>query len=442
MLIPAESRVELFPLHVEPFGDAFRVIRKGGRSAVATRGAGLEAVRLLQMGLPLAEVRRELARRHHVAPEAVDLQPLLESLRRANLIRRVDGRVVGEDEATLAARLRFFWLFSAAPRLLRLAGRLPVSLHRHALHGFHSNAQWHPTRDKRERARANMAAVLPGARGSRLRRLSRDYYRHLIWNIADVEALVGRPPEVIDAWLARHTAVRGLEHLEEARRQRRGVLLCGFHFSCIRLIPFLLARCGCSVTTMGAINLHLGRTALTAQVDELRGRFPQWGRLEFVDNLDLRSVSTLVRRLRDGETVISYPDVYSLSGDEDDGVRARARFFGVVRSRFPRSAAVARLFSHAFEMTEWLGWLAARTGAPVVPLVLVRPQPGRLEMTLEPPFTIEASTESGHARVQEAVNHEVARVLERWVARFPSQWFGWHNLHRLRLARVAASRSA
>jgi lauroyl/myristoyl acyltransferase len=442
MLIHAESRVELFPLHVERYGDAFRVIRKGGRSVMATRQEGVEALGLLQRGLSLREVREELARRHDTSPDAVNVRPLLDSLRKANLIRRVDGRVVGRDEATPGARLRFFWRFSAMPRLRAFSRTLPVPLHRRVLHVVDTLEQWKPTRGKRQRARANMAAVLPAAAGVRLDRLAADYYRHLIWNIVDAEALIGRSPEEIDDWFARHTEVRGLEHLERARRSGRGVLICGFHFSCTRLIPFLLARRGCSLTTMGAINLHLGRAALDAQVEELRARFPHWGRIEFVDNLDLRSVSTLVRRLREGGTVFSSPDMYSLSGDEDDEVRARSRFFGVVRSTFPRSAVPVRLFGHAFEMTEWLGWLAAGTGAPVVPLVLVRSRPGRLEMTLEPPLQVGEAVRADRARVQEAVNREVARTLERWVARFPSQWFGWHNLHKLGLAPVASGSGA
>ncbi|MBL8150075.1 MAG: hypothetical protein JNN15_09125, partial [Blastocatellia bacterium] len=254
-----ESKVELFPLYIHSYGDNnFRVIRKWGRSVMVTRQQGLEVIELLGRGAKLKEVRTSLAQKYGCESSKIDLSPLLTALRKANLIKSVDGEKICKNEVTASTFLEFFlrfYLFRTVNKYSRKY--LPISILRKVLYLITFFQLRKATREKVENAAKNMMVVLGRDSDRKIGSYRKDYYRHLVKNIIDIDSLMPKSPTEVEAWLSNNVSYVGLEHLDRAIKSGKGVLLCGFHFTSVRLIPLVLMRRGYSFTTMGAINLHL-----------------------------------------------------------------------------------------------------------------------------------------------------------------------------------------
>lgn len=65
--------------------------------------------------------------------------------------------------------------------------------------------------------------------------------------------------------------------------------------------------------------------------------------------------------------------------------------------------------------------LAKHSGAPVLPLFCWRDVDGQVTLVIEPPLDVE-----GDARAAETGVAAYVRLLERYVYRYPSEYYGWH----------------
>jgi len=250
------SRLELHPLRISPFGDGnYSVIRRGGRERIATRELGVEAIRRFQKGDSLGDTRRWLAERHGLCPESIRLEPLLGSLKSAGLIAEMDGVKLAAPSVRMHDLLHFQLRFELLPWLVRSTRRLPVPLARPVLRELLARELRGPCRQKVSRAGVNFERVFPQVGTGERQSFERQYFEHLVWNIVDLEALRDRPLEQVEEWLESFVRLEGIEAFDWARRQGRGVMLVGFHFSANRLLPVTLMRRGYSLISMGAINL-------------------------------------------------------------------------------------------------------------------------------------------------------------------------------------------
>jgi lauroyl/myristoyl acyltransferase len=437
MDIKENSLIKLFPLYIHRYGDGnFRVIRRGGRSVMATRKAGLDAIEMMNRGLGLREIRDTLGRKYGDDNSTVNLKPLLNSLLKANLIKRIDGRPVCRNEVTVSSFLDFCLRFYLLPRVTRFSKRfLPLSLLRWVLYRIFFFELKRPTKQKVKNAAENMGRLLTDHSAVEIERNRKEYYSHLVKNVVDLESLMPRDPVEMDRWLEKNSRCFGLENLDLALAQKKGVLLCGFHFSSIRMIPAILIKHGYSFTTMGAINLHIGLDKMVKKADETRESLSGYGHIDFMPNLDIKGITSLIERLRRGEIVISYPDVYSIDINQDPETQERSRFFNVARAgtEFQKSKFKADFFQHSVYMTEWLGWLYSLTATTVLPVVLIRREDDKLDLVIEKPIEIDEDLVLDRSKAREAMNAKVFAALERYVAAYPAQWFGWHNLHKLGL---------
>ncbi|MEW6737910.1 MAG: hypothetical protein AB1489_41920, partial [Acidobacteriota bacterium] len=292
----------MFPLHIQKYGDGnFRVIRKWGYSVIATRQLGLEAIGMFVQGLSLQEVKQALAHSNDCNKEKVDLMPLLETLYKANLIKSIDGKPVGKNEVTISTFLNFIIKFKLFSRLINFSNQhLSIPLLRKILFVIDFLRQKAPTREKVHNASINMRLVLSGQSTREIKQYRKEYYHHLIKNIVDLESLRPKAPMEIDRWLSSNTSCEGLIYLDQALSEKKGILLCGYHFSSIRLIPLILIKHGYSLTTMGAINLHLGSRVLSQKMAALKECFNNYGQINFVPNIDLKTINKLIDRLKQG----------------------------------------------------------------------------------------------------------------------------------------------
>jgi len=190
-----------------------------------------------------------------------------------------------------------------------------------------------------------------------------------------------------------HFNFSGLHHLQAARRKGQGVLILTAHIGNWELMIIAAGLIGLSLS---AIYRPLDFRPLDLFFADLRSRS---GAKLFPKTKAMRKV---LRSLKDGELV-------GVLLDQNTGVRS-----GVFVDFFGRPACT----------NKGLAMIALTTGAPVIPLFLVREGDGfRVEFGPEIPLirtgdkTIDIETNTS------AYN----RVLESMIRRYPEQWFWVHR---------------
>lgn len=151
-----------------------------------------------------------------------------------------------------------------------------------------------------------------------------------------------------------------------------------------------------------------------------------------IANVDLPSVQELLSALARNEVVLTFPDMHTINPNGDEQTRKRCNFFGVVRAGFQPPTITVPVAGCNVKMNEWAGWLAAQSGAPVLPVMLLRAGNGSFLMNFESPIV--APDEAERSERATFVNTELFRVLDRYIRAYPSQWFGWHRFHLQRAA--------
>lgn len=215
---------------------------------------------------------------------------------------------------------------------------------------------------------ANLRHTMPALAGSDVRRSAREAYRHFALTIVDSLRL-GRLSE---AALSDAVEFEGLEHFERAVAVGRGVILLSAHSGNWEWGAAALTRRGVKVHTMR--RAHGDR-----RVENMFARArAAWG------------VSKLPRGgMWSAASVLRHRGCVALMADR--GLRGR------------RTSVCA-----------WAALLARRTGAAVVPALMVREAPGRYRARFEPALSPEALHAGGFRA-----------VLQSHVRRHPEQWLAF-----------------
>ena len=219
---------------------------------------------------------------------------------------------------------------------------------------------------------SNLRPLLPGQGTSLLSRHARETFEHFALGFTDFLRLSGVPRER----LASAVELRGAEHLERARRSGRGVIVLSAHVgSWERGAAFLAAR---------GVRLHVAaRTHASARVESLFER---------------RRLAFGIRRLAGHPLWLS-------------AARAlrRAEWVAVMSDRGVPGAGAS--------VCAWAAALARRTGALVLPALMVRLEDGRYAACFEAPLSPEACA-GGAFRA----------VMRRSLERYPGQWCAFEAL--------------
>ncbi len=210
---------------------------------------------------------------------------------------------------------------------------------------------------------ANQARLAaPGEADAR----ARASFEHFAVAFADFLRLDGLAPDGVAAAVE----VRAADHFEAARRSGRGVIVLSAHVGNWEWGAAWLAARGARVHVVARPH---GDARVDAFFDERRRR---WG----IERLTGASVWTrAAAALRRGECLAVMGDRPALG---------------------PTRSACG-----------WAASLARRTGAVIVPALVVRTGPGRYAACFEPPLDPDEARAGGFAR-----------VLERYVTRYPEQW--------------------
>ena len=210
------------------------IYRIGGPTitTVATSTVGARAVRILSRGKTLGQVKKILSSELGIKTENLDLQPVVDAMVKARIVRRVDGRQVeaGGPRAAQVLGQAFQFAYQLATEWARSSAirYLPPKLSHMALF-------WAARKRSPAMPSPLVLTNLERALGSTLppqaleaialrhasEQLSRNIDSHLLRNL---------PPATMVRWLRDSTVVSGMEPLLELRKQGRGAILCGFHF--------------------------------------------------------------------------------------------------------------------------------------------------------------------------------------------------------------------
>lgn len=396
------STLDLHPFVVKGSGDHYTVINPVGRQAISTSRAGVEAIRLLRQGSTVEDTRRALGRRYGHPGEGIDLAPLLDTLLSAGFVRSVDGRQVGPGGAPARRDWRLWLtLFIWSPLLELALKHLP---HRLALPLAYRGLAHSPNPELELRIAANLRrAPALGGTDRGIARVAAANRQALRKQFCDRLVFGSLPPRRLRRWLTREVRVSGLEHLARARAGRGGTILCSFHLGSYGLIPLVLAARGVPVT------VHAGFGG------EPRSDVAAWlaGQPRSGDPYPVRIVGggmglrELARCLERGETVLLYCDQVPGEAGKSPDARGwiRVPFLGT-RIWGPRG----------------LGWLRHKTGAAVLPVVLLWEGRRGHHLRIDPELVCRGASESDDI---DAVVMEAYGALERFVQRDPAQWLRW-----------------
>ena len=400
-------------------GGVYYVTRWGGKSQLATREEGIAAIRALKSGQSAGEVEKALA----PGGKTVSIDPLLQALLRADLIQTLNGSPVSKPEFHPFAIARFLFRFHVLPHCVAAIRRCPIPMQRWARYAMACLGDWRPLKRRARTAEENIRTTALEAP----KRFQTSYLHHLLWNIADTDTMFASPPAQARHWLDRRVQWMGLENVERARSLQKGVICVGFHFSASRLVAPLLVSRGIDINLTATPSPSVDLAESNRWHHEFRSVDPAGGKFRQIPNVDLMSVKELLAALARNESVLTFPDMHTINPNSDEETRKRCAFFGVVSGGFQPPTITASIGGSNARMNEWAGWLAAQSGAPVLPVALLRVASGQFLMHIEPPIV--TPTEGDRSDRANFVNTELFRVLDHYIRAYPSQWFGWHRFH-------------
>lgn len=182
--------------------------------------------------------------------------------------------------------------------------------------------------------------------------------------------------------------VEGYEHLQEAQRVHRGVIILTAHLGNWELGGALLRRMGFPVSVVALRHADAG-------TDRLFNR----------------------QRVRCGIHVI--PVGSDAAQQSLQSLRA-GHLLGLIGDReFSHHGMVLTLFGRAVTLPRGPAALSLKSHAPVIPTFLIREGTWKFRLSFEPPIPPPAH---GAAHAIAALTTAYAAVFERYLRRFPTQW--------------------
>jgi len=239
----------------------------------------------------------------------------------------------------------------------------------------------------RRHVKDNMRHVLgPSADEKEVSRATREVFRNVTRYYADLIRLPRIDPHRL---LEQGLNVHGLENLKNALAQGKGVVLVSAHYGNPEL----------TVQALAAIDVYayvLTEPLQPRQLSDLTHRLRSTHG-HIYRPVSMSSVKGALRYLRQGKLV-------AILCDRDIQKTGQLLPLCGCPARFPVGAAM----------------LAVRTGAQVVPAFSQRRGPGRNEVWIEPPLSLERTGDEEHD--VRAITEKILARFEEYLRRDPGQW--------------------
>lgn len=217
-----------------------------------------------------------------------------------------------------------------------------------------------------------------------VRRLALAAYRNYARYIVELIQLSTMPAEAASAQIDPH----GLETFEEIRARSKGLIFVAAHVGNNEAIAAGLARHGWPVSVVADDSTY------PELFEHLRAVRESWG-VRLIPWRNLREVFSVLKR---GEMLGLLVDW----GYKPDGIPVR-------------------LFDAPTMLPAGPAYLAAKTGATILPIAVRRHADGRFFVTHDEPITVASA---GTADLAEATQR-IADALERTIAAAPEQWYSF-----------------
>lgn len=280
--------------------------------------------------------------------------------------------------------------------LLRLAGGVVRALPLHFMQSLSARVARAIFRlgGKRTRwALLNLRIAYPDESEERLREIGAESYAHMAWNMLDwIRADRWGPDEI-----ERRFSVSGLEYMQEALASGKGALSLSLHLGNFELG-------GRAFGVFGIPTSVVARPMRNALLYDSIVRKRAEADIETIAHRD--AVRPILRALRKGRAVFILNDQYSR--------RSRGVFVPLFGALCSTSAGVATL--------------SLRTGAPVIPVYVIRDAPDHHAIHFQPAVPAQGTGDRAADVVRLTARYN--EVLEGFIRKHPEQWIWNHRRFR------------
>lgn len=271
--------------------------------------------------------------------------------------------------------------------------RLPLSLALRlgSFFGFLAYYLW---RARTEIALGNLNRAWVGKKSEvELRQIARRMYQNFGKGLMEFLRL----PLLTAENLHDYVSIEGMNHLEEARNQGRGVFVLSAHFGNWEMLSAVLALRG---VPFNPLVKRIRNLRVDAFINGIR-------RGSGVNPIDKQQgTEEMLRILRNNETVGFVLDQHA-KGSE--GIRVK-------------------FFDQEVSVFKSLAMLARRYRVPIVPVFMIREQPGFHHLVIEPALTL-CKGKKMHDSVLDDTQ-QCIDVLERFIRKYPDHWIWLHRCWR------------
>ncbi len=254
-----------------------------------------------------------------------------------------------------------------------------------------AHLEYHLRRESREAIRANLSKVLRCGVGERkIDKLVRKVFENFAKRLVDFYRLDRFNKENIREFVT----IKGEEHLRRAFNQGRGVIALSCHLGNWELGGITLAILGYPVNAV----------VLSHQEKRVNEIFVRQRMKKGVKVIPLGAT------MRRCYKALKRNEMVAMVGDRDVDFRGlRVPFLGRP-TILPRGPAT----------------FALQTGALILPAFMVRMENGHFNLFLEEP--IQGFSTGDKIKDLRFTMEKVAKVMERYIHRYPEQWFMFHHL--------------
>lgn len=241
---------------------------------------------------------------------------------------------------------------------------------------------------RKDVAMKNIDIAFPDLSGKEKKKILAESYHNIIWTGVETLALQ-RDPSIKEDWICE---AEGLEHLANARAAGKGIIGISGHIGNWELAASILSR----------------QVPITAIVRKPDNKFYS----DLIEVLRARSgIETLDKResMMRGVTVLRRNEVFAIMPDQHGGREGiMAPFFGIETSTLAGPAVFAYL-----------------TGAPIIPIQIIRLAPFKFKMIIDPPLRWEKLGDRSSTILD--ITIRTNRCIENMIRRSPGQWLWQHR---------------
>ena len=387
--------------------DKYIIGRAGGRGAIITGTLGVAAIDLLDKGSSPREVEALLSRRTNTS---VEICVLLSSLLRAGFITTADSTRFATSRvgawtqlhAKLRARLNptaltDFLAASVPPALgLRILGEVRYRA-LSASSAFSAN-------ELTRRISASGFPISPG--------MCRRHQRELASQDSLTRIIIQAQPARLDSWIRSNVTLVGRRHLIDSLDGGRGTIVAAFHYGAFPLLPVCLAANGFPIS-MPHFGVQFGALP-HERVFDSHVRACGWAPVVVHRKGSLATIAQLIRTLKAGGIAVISAD-YCSPHARDDSPDAKDR--SARQTRITVGIGDRRMM-----VENLVGWLAAMTGASVLPSVSYRKRRGKYAVELRPALEFTKPDNLSSRDCASTITRSVFASLERDVVADPLKW--------------------